>query len=99
MHGGQYDDLFLASTYVNGLKEEIRAVVEPQVPTTVDRAVTIAKTQQRVLERSKLKFQRGNAANRPQPVKPDSNKNQGPYGTLWRIGSSETIGRPIIFCF
>ena len=29
MHGGQLDDLFLASTYVNGLKEEIRAIVEP----------------------------------------------------------------------
>jgi hypothetical protein len=69
MHGGQYDELFLASTYVNGLKEEIRAVVEPQVPTTVARAVTIAKIQQRVVERSKLKFQRANAAARQQHVK------------------------------
>jgi hypothetical protein len=83
MHGGQYDDLFLASTYVNGLKEEIRAIVEPQVPTTVDRTVTIAKIQQRVIERSKLKYQRNNANNRAQPGKQE-NKPQGTYGTLWR---------------
>lgn len=83
MHGGQYDDLFLASTYVNGLKEEIRAIVEPQVPTTVDRAVTIAKIQQRVIERSKLKYQRNNTNTRAQPGKQE-NKPQGTYGTLWR---------------
>lgn len=56
MHGGQLDDLFLASTYVNGLKEEIRAIVEPQVLATIDRAVTIDKIQQKVLETGKLKF-------------------------------------------
>jgi hypothetical protein len=50
--------LFFATKYVEGLKEEIGAVVEPQVPVTVDRAAVIAKIQQRTLERSKNKYAR-----------------------------------------
>jgi hypothetical protein len=57
--------------------------MEPQVPTTVDRAVTIAKIQQRVIERSKLKYQRNNTNTRAQPRKQE-NKPQGTYGILWR---------------
>lgn len=43
MHGGKYDALFFATQYVRGLRDDIRAVVEPQVPTTVERAAVIAK--------------------------------------------------------
>ena len=42
IHSCHYDDLFFTSHYVSGLKDEIRAVVEPQVPTTVHRAAIIA---------------------------------------------------------
>jgi len=35
MHGCTYDDLFFATHYVRGLREDIRAVVEPQQPPTV----------------------------------------------------------------
>lgn len=55
MHGGQYNALFFATQYVRGLKDDIRAVVEPQVPTTIERVAVIAKIQQKVLERAKLK--------------------------------------------
>ena len=41
MHSCNYDALFFATQYVRGLREDIRAVVEPQVPTTVERAVVI----------------------------------------------------------
>jgi hypothetical protein len=56
MHNCHYDEVFFASTYVAGLKDEIKAVVEPHVPVTVNRAVVIAKIQQRTLERNKTKF-------------------------------------------
>lgn len=62
MHNNHYDDIFFASTYVAGPRDEIKAVVEPHVLVTVDRAVVIAKIQQRTLERNKAK------ANRPPPV-------------------------------
>jgi len=69
MHNNHYDEIFFASTYVAGLKDEIKAVVEPHVPTTVDRAVVIAKIQQRTLERNKTKYNRNYAAQRATPQK------------------------------
>jgi hypothetical protein len=47
MHSANIDELFFATTYVNGLKDYVRAVVEPHVPTNVRRATTIAKIKQR----------------------------------------------------
>lgn len=60
----------MASTYVNGLKDEIKAMVEPQVPTTMDRAITIAKIQQKQVDRKNNKFQRAPAP-KPTAVKQD----------------------------
>jgi hypothetical protein len=45
MHNCHYDEVFFASTYVAGLRDDIRATVEPYVPLTVDRAALIAKIQ------------------------------------------------------
>jgi len=55
MHNSHYDELFFATNYVEGLRDDIKATVEPHVPVTVDRAVVIAKIQQRTLERNKSK--------------------------------------------
>lgn len=71
MHNCPYDDLFFASTYVAGLKEEIRAVVEPHDPATVEKATTIAKIQQRTIARNKTKATRNYAAPRAPPPKFD----------------------------
>jgi hypothetical protein len=60
MHNCHFDDIFFASTYVARLRDDIKAVVEPHVPETVDRAVVIAKIQQRTLERNKAKFNKAN---------------------------------------
>lgn len=43
MHNNQYDDMFCTPQYIRGLKEEIRGTVEPQMPTTVQKASTIAR--------------------------------------------------------
>lgn len=45
MHGGLMEELIVTGAYINGLKDEIKAMVEPQVPTTVDRAITVARIQ------------------------------------------------------
>ncbi|WVZ98670.1 hypothetical protein U9M48_044077 [Paspalum notatum var. saurae] len=56
MHNSTYDDLFFTSQYIAGLKDDIRGVVEPQVPSTVEQASRIAKIQQRLLDRNRAKF-------------------------------------------
>jgi hypothetical protein len=70
MHNCHYDELFFVTTYVQGLKEEIRDTVEPHVPVTVQHASVIARIQQRTLERSKTKFHKVQLG-RPQPFKLD----------------------------
>lgn len=64
MHNPSYDDLFLASHYVKGLKDEIRGVVQSQVPDTVDRASMLAKVQQQLLDKAKFKTNRPYASSR-----------------------------------
>ncbi|WVZ78969.1 hypothetical protein U9M48_026604 [Paspalum notatum var. saurae] len=56
MHNSTYDDLFFTSQYIASLKDDIRGVVEPQVPSTVEQASRIAKIQQRLLDRNRAKF-------------------------------------------
>lgn len=53
MHQAGYDDMFFTQHYVKGLKEDIRGIVEAQMPTTVLKASTLAQVQQGVLERTK----------------------------------------------
>lgn len=50
MHSCNYDDLFFTTHYINGLKDEIRAAVEPQLPPTVARAAIIARIQQKLVD-------------------------------------------------
>jgi hypothetical protein len=49
MHNGSYGDLFFASQFVNGLKEEIEYTVQSQVPEDVDIVVLLAKIQQTIV--------------------------------------------------
>ena len=53
LHNPHYDDMFFTTHYISGLKDDIRAIVQPHMPTTVDKAALIAKIQLGVLERSK----------------------------------------------
>lgn len=81
MHSGKYDELYFATQYVAGLKDEIKTIVEPQTPIAVNRDVTIAKIQQKMLDRGKQKYQRTNMGARP-PQKVDA-KPATNYGNLW----------------
>ncbi|WVZ63441.1 hypothetical protein U9M48_013075, partial [Paspalum notatum var. saurae] len=55
LHNSTYDDLFFTSKYISGLQDEIKGILEAQVPTTVEQASRIAKIQQKILERQRYK--------------------------------------------
>ena len=82
MHSWKHDELYFATQYVAGLKDDIKATIEPQVLVTMDRAALIAKIQQNVLDRSKQKFQRNSQATRPQQQRTEA-KPATIYGNLW----------------
>lgn len=56
MHNPGFDDLFFASQFVKGLKDELRGMVESQVSETVERACLLAKVHNQVLEKARSKF-------------------------------------------
>jgi hypothetical protein len=61
MHNYGYGELFFASQFVNGLKEDIRYSVQSQVHEDLDRAFLLAKIQQRIVDRGKHKTSKTNA--------------------------------------
>jgi hypothetical protein len=85
MHNDGYGDLFFASQFVNGLKEEIKYTVQAQVPEDVERALLLAKIQQRIVERGKAKYQKSYGQSRvtTQQGRTDS-KSTTPNTSLWR---------------
>ena len=58
MHNDGFGELFFVSQFVKGLRYDIGAVVQSQLPQTVDRAILLAKVQQQVLEKGKTKNQK-----------------------------------------
>jgi hypothetical protein len=50
-----FDDMFFTSHYVNGLRDDIKNLVQPQLPDSMDRASILAQLQQHVLERTKTR--------------------------------------------
>jgi hypothetical protein len=55
MHNSGYDTMFFVTQFTRGLKPEIFAAVQSQLPDTMERAVMIARVQQQLLERQKYK--------------------------------------------
>jgi hypothetical protein len=78
-----YDDMFFTSHYVNGLKGDIKGVVQSQMPESVDRASMLAKVQQQNLERSKTKHTRFLAAKTHAVAKSKGGQNIA-SATLWK---------------
>jgi hypothetical protein len=65
-----YDEQFYISQFIKGLKSELQAAVESQVPETVERVILLAMVQQEVLAEAKPWAQRHIQQPRADPVAP-----------------------------
>jgi hypothetical protein len=65
MFDSSLDELFFTSHYINGLKEEVKSVVQPQLLEIVDRAALLAKIHQQAMSRIKFKQPRWSQAKAP----------------------------------
>jgi hypothetical protein len=68
MFNPNYDEQFLLSQFIKGLKTELRAEVESQVPATLERAFFIARVQQEVQKDTRARGAR--AYVRPEQTQP-----------------------------
>jgi hypothetical protein len=55
MHNSGYDTMFFVTQFTRGLKPEISAAVQSQLPDTMERVVMLAKVQQQLQEKLKYK--------------------------------------------
>ena len=58
MHNCGYGELFFVAQFIKGLKEDIQPAVQLQLPDKVTKAILLAKIQQKMLDKEKLKAQR-----------------------------------------
>jgi len=82
MHNNGYDELFFIFYFIKGLKWDIKAAVQAQVPDTMARAIKLAKAQQQILDNSKQKYQKSGKA--PLGLGKVDSKLSPPGQALWK---------------
>ena len=55
MHNLGLDEIYFVTQFTTGLKPELKASVQSQVPSTVKQAVMLAKVQQQLLDSTKFR--------------------------------------------
>jgi hypothetical protein len=60
MHNAELGELFFGTQFMKGLKLEISAMVQAQVPDNMQRSILLARIQQQVLDKNKGKWPKGN---------------------------------------
>jgi hypothetical protein len=98
-----YDEQFYVSQFIKGLKSEIRAAVESQVPEFVERAILLALVQQDVLAEAKPRAYRQYQPQRADPVLPRADAVRPALkmgqGDLWKDRQLRDYRRANNLCF
>ena len=85
MHNDGFDDMFFVSQFIQGLKYDISAGVQAQVPKDVDEAKMLAKIQQQLLEKGKHKWTKSSSTSKFQSGSQKSEgKSTGQPSSLWK---------------
>lgn len=100
MHNKERDEVFFITQFIKGLKPEIRGVVQSQDPATMERAIALARIQQQVLDRGKVKWSKTMNATKPSTsmVKSDS-RLQPNTGALWKERLTRDYRRANGLCY
>jgi hypothetical protein len=98
-----YDEQFYVSQFIKGLKSDIRAAVESQVPESVERAILLALVQQEVLAEGKHGAYRQYQPQRADPVLPRADVVRPALkmgqGDLWKDRQLRDYRRAHNLCF
>lgn len=95
-----YDELYFPSHFVKGIKEEIRGMVQSQVPDIVDRTSLLAHVQQHVLERARLKAPRATNSSKPATFNSKADSKPGSYNpNLWKERQLRDYRRANNLCY
>lgn len=100
MHNQQWDEVFFVTQFVRGLKPDIRGVVQGQDPTTMARAISLARIQQQVLEKAKAKWSKNGGFTRQLPPALKTEIKQGQAASpLWKERLTRDYRRANGLCY
>jgi hypothetical protein len=98
-----YEEQFYVSQFIRGLKSELRAAIESQVPETVERAILLALVQQELLAEAKPWAHRPQPQHKPEPVVPHADVTRQAAkignGDLWRDRELRDYRKANNLCF
>ena len=66
MHNSGYGELFFVAQFIKGLREDIQSAVQLQLPDKVNKAILLAKIQQKMIDRGKYRAQKSVYQGKPQ---------------------------------
>lgn len=102
-HNPNYDDTFLVSQFLKGLKAEIRLPVASQIPETLDRAMLLAHVQQDLQSQQKPWASRQTAAHKADNPAPRHDTARAPLklgtGDMWKDRQLRDYRRANNLCF
>jgi hypothetical protein len=86
MFNTEFHDLFFTSHFVNGLKDEVRGLVQAQLPDSVDRASMLAQIQQQVVDKGKFRQAKQGASKASSVSSNNKEKSSqiAPTNSLWK---------------
>jgi hypothetical protein len=100
MHNTELGELFFVTQFIKGLKLKISAVVQSQVPDTMQRTILLARIQQQVLDRTKGKWPKSSTITRQlqQPAKLEAKPNSH-VRPLWKERQTRDFRRANGLCY
>jgi len=86
MHNTGLDEVFFVTQFIKGLRTDLRAGVQSQVPKTVRKAVMLAKIQQQLLEDKKSRSSKFSPSPKSSlsSVKTDTHSSSSSVSPLWK---------------
>jgi hypothetical protein len=93
-----FDEMFFTAQYVNGLKEELRSVVQTHLPDTVDQAALLAKMQQQSIDRNKTKYQKWNSSKNTTTKADTQQQNISPLWKERQLRDFRKANGPCYYC-
>jgi hypothetical protein len=94
-----FDELFFTSHFINGLKDELKGAVQSQLQSSVDRTCLLAKIQQQILERQKLKHVRVHVPKSSSSFAKTESSQPQTSATLWKERQLRDFRRANNLCY
>lgn len=99
LYDSSISETMLVSQFIIGLKEDVRNAVEMQLPTTIQRAATLAQVQEQLLQRRKRGWNCSYSCQTSSSTSTTDGKHQFSSSELWKAKQLREYHRINLLCY